>query len=125
MALQTTFEDERGVSYPTSYWRINNININIDGRNASFSFVAFKDKDARDAKKSPIGSRGYNISDEQFDALMIAEDAGEKNLRTIFYDWAKGYKDVSTGEWTVENEKTPNARPVQVMKSFFDLALDV
>jgi len=125
MALQTVFEDERGVKYDTSYWRITNIGINVDGRTANFTFAAYKDKTARDAKKSSIGSRGYSICGDQFDVLMLEEDAGQKNLRTILYDWAKSYKDVATGEWVTENANTPNARPVQVMKSFFDSALDV
>lgn len=125
MALEISFEDERGVQYAQSYWRITNISINVDGRNANFTFAAFKDKAARDAKKSQVGSRNYSINGDQFDACMAEEDTGTKNLRTILYDWAKKYKDVSTNEWTTENANTPNARPVQVMKPFFLTAVDV
>lgn len=125
MALQKIFEDERGVIYPESYWRITSININIDERTASFIFTGYKDATARQVKKSPISNRFYSINGDNFDANWIDEEARNRNIRTIMYEWAKNFKDIPTGEWGVENEHTSNVRSVQIMKSFFNGALDV
>lgn len=126
MALKLpVFEDDKGNSYNASYWRITEIHINVPGRSGHFTLVAHRDQAARTANKTQIASRGYSISGDQFDAAMAEEEGNTKSLRAILYDWVKTYKDVPTGEWTTQEPNTPNARPVQVMVSFFKDAVDV
>lgn len=123
MALVKEFTDERGVVYSASYWKIAKIYIDVDKRRASWSFNGYKNQEAKELMKAPIGNYFYFLEDNQFDLYMQVEDACEKNIRTIMYEWSKSYKDVLTGEWITEGEGE-NVHSVQVKVSFFENAID-
>lgn len=111
MAFILPFEDSFGNNYDTSYWYPGRIIIDKNNNVAVITFLAFKDKSARDAGKLPISERHITVQGNVFDTYLQKIITGDGNALALVYELALSHKDVKTD---VNDE---NGAPV--MKSFF------
>lgn len=118
MALQMPFTADDGTYHPSAYWRPGSITLNLVGRSARATFLAWRDATARAEELSPIpgGVKEYGISGDAFDALYAAHVApGGPNIAEQVYAHAKATRDILA---------PTEADPDRVV-GFFDGAIDV
>lgn len=94
MALQMSYTNDQGINSPNSYWKVSNFMVNVDKKNAFFSFRGWFTKTTKESDKTPIGEHNYNISSPLFDTYYTKAISKELNLAEIFYDYAKNNKDI-------------------------------
>jgi hypothetical protein len=116
MAKVMYFSDDRSVEYTASYWKVASYNVSVDGRNMNVTFTGYKDKAARDARKTPIGGKSYSIDAEQFDNVYDDILSKKSNPVELFYKLATNTKDTRVGR---------NPDDSLITQSFFHTAVDV
>lgn len=97
MALQKDYETKEG--YIANYWRITAVHLTAQNKADSFTLLVYKDKDSRDANKSPIGTAKhytFPVYDENTAEIIMPSpfifsqmDKTGINPYTIAYDWLK------------------------------------
>lgn len=55
MAFQLSYSDERGITSPTSYWKLTNVSIDTMAKQATITFNGFASSEAREQHKAPVG----------------------------------------------------------------------
>lgn len=131
MAKQVNFTHSNGTNYPASYWRITNLMVDVPNAVARFTFTGYKDEDARNEGKEPIGKRNIVIKGEDF-AINFGKVTDKiKNPQEVGYDYASEYKDTTK---TIQVPKTVVAEDgtesiileeQEVAASFFENAINV
>lgn len=98
MAIDIPFEDDRGNEYDSTYWVPVQVNLGIADGSGVVTFYGYKDEAAKDAKKTPVGSKQYILTKEQVDALYQVigkdvyalatdtKDAGEVGVLSVAVD---------------------------------------
>lgn len=121
MAFQLSYLDDCNVSFPTSYWKITNINLDLFSRSVTFTFSAFKDSDASTRDKRPIASRTYVIvgnTNPQISFSDIIQGLANRtiNIFNVGYNLAKNTLDTPSGAFTTKTVE----RTRQIPKLFTD-----
>lgn len=96
--------DERDVTYPESYWRVVNINIDVKHKSANFTFEGHKDKAARDNNKVSVSSKSYSINGDEFDKRFL-DCMGDSTMNKEFPDNKQRYA-VCMNKWKTAKKKT-------------------
>jgi hypothetical protein len=77
MALQKSIVQDNG--YSANYWRLVEVDINWENRNARIRLKGYKDEDTRRAnpKSGEMAQKRYNIKNELFDRFFDVPDLSE------------------------------------------------
>jgi hypothetical protein len=116
MAKQMSYTDDRGATWPESYWRPAVVEVNLVDKWLRILFMGWANKAARDNKKQPVGLKEYFVTDTvQFDEWfnVILNPSPDTNIVKQIYDYVSQLKD------------TPDPNDASVQLSFFDGATDV
>ena len=97
MALQINYTDKYGNTLPESYWRIEDIRINVRGRNCVFMLCAYKDATCRQTNKQPLEKINVHVGGPEFETYYIEHITKQKNLAEIGYAVAKAWKNNGMG----------------------------
>ena len=111
MALQMTYTDVYEDTYPESYWRLMDCNINKPAKTGNVTFYGYAD--AAQKGKRVIGSKSYVVDASLFDQFFgpTVLDPEGANPYESAYLMAKAVKDELAADGKY--------------KSFFDGAIDV
>ena len=144
MAKQVNFTHANGTVYPSSYWRITKLEVDVPRAYALFVFSGYKDQAARQAGKAIIGVRKITIEGSDFLKHFNEVTSKAKNPQEVGYEYCSKVKDIpttvtttktvstqktvkdeQTGEETVVTEEKEVIEETTVHVSFFEQALDV
>jgi hypothetical protein len=85
MAKIIEFTDNRGVDYPTSYWRLKQFEADIDNKHAIFRFVGYKDQESRTENKAIVGQIAFVVDADEFDYYYQLHMVNGLNLAQVAY----------------------------------------
>ena len=113
------YVDEQENTYPESYWRPEQVNLNKKDRNGMIVFMGYKHQAAANNGKRPIGSHSYSLTPEQYDLLFSAQALKPANVEPYKNSYILAMSILDMNRGSVDAEGNP------IMISFFDGALDV
>jgi len=91
MALKKTFhDDDRDVTYTDAYWRLVHFSYSWERQEADLLFSAFSSEVAAAAGRTPIASKSFRLTGDEFlqvDALLTA------GFKAQVYEFAKQQPD--------------------------------
>ena len=96
MAKQMKYEGQEGVIYENSYWKPVEINLCLSDKRGLIVFYGYKDKEAKEHKKSNIGQKSYQISSDLFDKYFSVAILNQEKINVISqaYQFADDTKDL-------------------------------
>lgn len=97
MALQLSFTDDRGFTSPTAYFRVIHVEAGWLNKHAVIFVHIYKDQQARDDGKRPMGQLRFQVVDAQFDALFSIDtlSSADNNPVRSVYSWLKSKPEFS------------------------------
>jgi len=122
MALQGSWKDNYLKTWPNSYWRVAQINLNTESKTGQITFNCYEDSNTALAGSSRvIGQKNYTITPANWDSyfgISPADTSTAANAgKAQSYALAKGVLDTDSGK------KDENDNPI--MQSYFKGYADV
>lgn len=97
MALKKTIVNDMGI--PVQYWRITNINLNLNIGYLDISVNGYLTKETRDGNLNPVESKKYRATNDKFiNTFSIKKMNEEENIVSMAYDFLKTFDEFKTAE---------------------------
>lgn len=110
MHFEMPYTDRFGGVNPKSYWKCEEMSVNMRVGSGTAVFNGYIDAAAYAARKEPVGRKSFTLSGIQFAPLKNAYEGGSTDIFALSYPFAKSIKDV------------PNPVKGQPVLGFFDTA---
>lgn len=86
LAMAGNFETAQGITVSGIYWRWAGLGIDVPANQATLVLLAYVNKAAYEAKKSPIFEKKVNVAGMDFLQLATVLETGHDGISAVIYN---------------------------------------